>query len=93
MEFRNVGRQTNASKPCGDSRPEFFDGAILDRDSLPQDIPHFVFHAPSMLPRSTLQPGLDVILQVTHDELSHEAPSAINDITISIHRFATEIPM
>ena len=69
--LNQLGGQANTSKPFGDPRSEFLHGTIVGRDSLAKNVAHFLFHAPAVPARATLQPRLHAVVEITHHHLSH----------------------
>jgi hypothetical protein len=59
------------SEAFGNARSELPHHPAFGGDRLPEDVAHFIFHAPAMLARPALQPRLDVVLQFAHYQLSH----------------------
>jgi hypothetical protein len=55
----------------GDPSPQLLNALWTFLHSCAQDVPHFVFHAPGVPLRSLLQLFSDILLQISHDELSH----------------------
>jgi hypothetical protein len=86
VKLRQIGGQADVREPRRNAGAERSNRPTRLFDCVPQDVSDFVLHTPSVVLSTSLQPRLDLLFQVTNNELRHQIIPCVNiiDIMISI---------
>jgi hypothetical protein len=71
VKLRQSGGQANVRKPRGNAGAERSNRPTRLFDRVPQNVSDFVFHTASMTLSASFQPRLDLVFQITNNELRH----------------------
>jgi hypothetical protein len=71
-QLRDLLVEPEARKPRLEARAERLRGNPLALDRIAQDVAHLLFRAAAMPPGALLQLCLDVLVEITNHDLSHE---------------------
>src|ERR1035441_7786523 len=87
-QFRNRIVQSHLREARGDSRTQPGRRLLVIANGVAQDLPHLFLSAAPVLARAALQPGLEVVVQLPDQDLSH----GVDDITLSAWALAAHDP-